>query len=143
MKKLTDIKELKLKATDVREDIVRMLHEAQSGHSAGPLGMADIFTALFFNVANIRPDKLDWPDRDRILLSNGHICPVLYSVMARSGYFPVEELLTLRNTAKVVGDIYTSKLAIEPGAVFTGLCNMNSGAQNNSLQKEKVVDSKE
>lgn len=96
MEKITDLKELRLKATDVREDIVTMLHAAQSGHSAGPLGMADIFTALYFNVANIRPEEPQWEDRDRILLSNGHICPVLYSVMARTGFFPVEELTTLR-----------------------------------------------
>ncbi len=96
MDKITNVKELRLKATDVREDIVKMLHEAESGHSAGPLGMADIFTALYFNVANIQPDNPEWAERDRIVLSNGHICPVLYSCMARTGYFPVEELMTLR-----------------------------------------------
>lgn len=96
MTKISGIKELRLKAMDVREDIVTMLHEAGSGHSAGPLGMADIFTALFLNVANLKPEDPDWAERDRILLSNGHICPVLYSAMSQAGYFPREELKTLR-----------------------------------------------
>lgn len=96
MEKITDLKALRLKANDIRQDIVRSLHAAQSGHSAGPLGMADIFTALYFNVANIDPTNTDWPERDRIVLSNGHICPVLYATMAEVGYFPVEELMTLR-----------------------------------------------
>ncbi|MFA6475109.1 MAG: transketolase [Patescibacteria group bacterium] len=80
----------------IRQDILKSLNAAGSGHSAGPLGMADVFTALFFKVANIRPTETDWPERDRILLSNGHICPVLYATMAHAGYFPVEELMTLR-----------------------------------------------
>jgi len=80
----------------IREDIVEMLLEAGSGHSAGPLGMADIFSALYFHVLNHNPKKPDWPDRDRLILSNGHICPVRYAAMARAGYFPLEELLTLR-----------------------------------------------
>lgn len=96
MEKLTDLTALQLKANDIRVDIIKSLHAAGSGHSAGPLGMADIFTALFFNVANIKPDQPDWPERDRIVLSNGHICPVLYAVMAHAGYFPQEELMTLR-----------------------------------------------
>jgi transketolase len=80
----------------IREDIIEMLLEAGSGHSAGPLGMADIFSALYFHVLNHDPKKPDWPDRDRLILSNGHICPVRYAAMARAGYFPLEELLTLR-----------------------------------------------
>lgn len=96
MTKITGIKELRLKAMDIREDIVKMLNAAGSGHSAGPLGMADIFTALYMNVANIKPETPDWAERDRIVLSNGHICPVLYASMAHAGYFPKEELMTLR-----------------------------------------------
>ncbi|MCL5017381.1 MAG: transketolase [Patescibacteria group bacterium] len=80
----------------IREDIIEMLLEAGSGHSAGSLGMADIFSALYFHILNHDPLKPDWPERDRLVLSNGHICPVRYSAMARSGYFPLEELLTLR-----------------------------------------------
>ena len=73
-----------------------MLAEAGSGHSAGPLGMADIFTALYFFVLNHNPKQPQWSDRDRLVLSNGHICPVQYVAMAHAGYFPMEELMTLR-----------------------------------------------
>lgn len=88
--------ELRLKATDIRIDLFKALAEAGSGHSAGPLGMADVFTALFFKVARLDPKNLNWPERDRIVLSNGHICPVLYAAMAHAGYFPTAELMTLR-----------------------------------------------
>lgn len=91
-----DIKELELKANKIREDIVKMLVEAGSGHSAGPLGMADIFTALYFHILNHDPKNPGWEDRDRLMLSNGHICPVRYAAMAEAGYFPVSELSTLR-----------------------------------------------
>ncbi|HBQ50849.1 TPA: transketolase [Candidatus Daviesbacteria bacterium] len=91
-----DIHKLEEKAVLIREDIIKMLLEAGSGHSAGPLGMADIFTALYFNVLNHDPTKPDWEDRDRLVLSNGHICPVLYATLAHAGYFPVSELKTLR-----------------------------------------------
>ena len=73
-----------------------MLVEAGSGHSAGPLGLADIFTALYFEVMDNRPKQPDWEGRDRLILSNGHCVPVRYATMARAGYFPVEELATLR-----------------------------------------------
>ncbi len=89
-------KELELKANEIRQAVIRMLVEAGSGHSAGPLGMADIFTALYFEILNIRPDQPTWPDRDRLVLSAGHICPILYAALAHRGYFPVEELMTLR-----------------------------------------------
>lgn len=90
------ISELEEKAGQIREDIVKMLVEAGSGHSAGSLGMADVFTALYFHCLNHDPGKPDWEDRDRLILSNGHICPVRYATMAHAGYFPREELLTLR-----------------------------------------------
>lgn len=83
-------------ANGVRQDIIRMLVEAGSGHSAGPLGMADIFTALYFSILKHDPEKPDWADRDRLLLSNGHANPVLYATMARAGYFPISELKKLR-----------------------------------------------
>lgn len=89
-------KELALIANQIREDIIYMLAEAGSGHSAGPLGMADIFTALYFEVLRHKPKEPDWPDRDRVVLSNGHINPVLYATMAHAGYFPRSELKTLR-----------------------------------------------
>ncbi len=91
-----EIKELKLKANLIRQDIIKMLLEAGSGHSAGPLGMADIFTALYFHILNIDPKNPTLPERDRLVLSNGHICPVLYATMAHRGFFPIEELKTLR-----------------------------------------------
>lgn len=89
--------ELYQKANEIRQDIIRMLLEARSGHSAGPLGMADVFTALFFGgVMNYDPQNPDWEKRDRLILSNGHICPVLYATLAHAGYFPREELMSLR-----------------------------------------------
>lgn len=95
---LTDsrIKELELQANTIRQDIIKMLVEAGSGHSAGPLGMADIFTALYFEILQVDPKKPSMVERDRLVLSNGHICPVLYCTMAHAGFFPVEELKTLR-----------------------------------------------
>lgn len=97
----SDLHEEKLKfleemANRIRRDVIEMLVEAGSGHSAGPLGMADIFTAFYFHILNHNPKKPEWADRDRLMLSNGHICPVRYAAMARAGYFPVEELFTLR-----------------------------------------------
>jgi len=88
--------DLKKKAEEIRETIIRMLVAAGSGHTAGPLGMADIFTALYFHTLKHDPKNPDWEERDRIVLSNGHICPLLYATLAHAGYFPVEECLTLR-----------------------------------------------
>lgn len=90
------VKALEQKAIEVRRDILKMLYEAGSGHSAGPLGMADVFVALYFHVLNHNPQDPDWEDRDRVVLSNGHIAPVLYAVLAHAGYFPQDELATLR-----------------------------------------------
>jgi transketolase len=90
-------KDLELKADNIRQDILRMLEHAGSGHSAGPLGMADVFTSLFFGgLMNYNPKNPDWPGRDRLVLSNGHINPVLYVAMAHAGYFERSELKTLR-----------------------------------------------
>lgn len=98
METLTDakIKELTLQATKIRISIIESLVSAGSGHTAGPLDMADIFTYLYFHALKHNPKDPFWAERDRLILSAGHICPVLYSAMAHSGYFPVEELLTLR-----------------------------------------------
>ena len=89
--------ELELHAIDVRRGIIRSLVAAGSGHSGGSLDMADIFTALYFHLMHHDPKDPDWTERDRLLLSCGHIAPVRYSAMAYAGYFPVEELLTLRH----------------------------------------------
>lgn len=94
--KVTSVKELKLHANSIRQDLMRMLLEAKSGHSAGPLGFVEVFTALYFNVANNDPKNPAWDARDRIILSHGHIAPVRYAAMAEAGYFPKAELLTLR-----------------------------------------------
>jgi transketolase len=90
------LSQLRATANTVREDIIRMLEHAGSGHSAGPLGLADIFTALYFNILKHDPKNPDLPERDLMILSNGHCVPVRYATMARAGYFPVEELMTLR-----------------------------------------------
>lgn len=90
------LKFLEETANKVRQSIIKMLVEAGSGHSAGPLGMADIFTALYFHSLAHDPKNPAWEGRDRLVLSNGHICPVQYAAMAHAGYFPVAELMTLR-----------------------------------------------
>ena len=91
-----DVKALEEKAEQIRETIITMLVAAGSGHTAGPLDMADIFAAFYFHILKQDPKNPDWPERDRLILSNGHIVPVRYAAMAHAGYFPVEECLTLR-----------------------------------------------
>lgn len=93
----TEVKKLEKKANEIRQSIIEMLVAAGSGHTAGPLGMADLFTLLYFSVLKHDPKNPDWEDRDRFVLSNGHICPGLYATLAHAGYFPIEELLTLRS----------------------------------------------
>ncbi len=90
------INELELKAEAIRETIIEMLVAAGSGHTAGPLGMADIFATFYFHILTHNPKNPAWDERDRLILSNGHIVPVRYAAMAHAGYFPVEECLTLR-----------------------------------------------
>lgn len=98
MHSLTDVEvqALTLRAEDIRESVIKMLVEAGSGHTAGSLGMADIFTALYFRIINHNPRHPEWIQRDRVILSNGHIAPILYATMAHAGYFSVSELKTLR-----------------------------------------------
>jgi transketolase len=96
IQKTYTIEELELKASDIRQDIIKMLEHAKSGHSAGPLGLADIFTALYFDILQYDPKRPDWDARDLLLLSNGHCVPVQYAAMAHAGYFQKKELLTLR-----------------------------------------------
>jgi len=94
--KISNIEELKKIAKNIRVDIVKSIAEAGSGHTGGSLGLTDVFTALYFNILNHNPKKPNWAERDRLILSIGHVAPVLYSALAHSGYFPTEELLTLR-----------------------------------------------
>ncbi|MFH1461276.1 MAG: transketolase, partial [Patescibacteria group bacterium] len=87
------VKEIEQIANTLRKDVIEMLIEAKSGHSAGPLGMADVFAALYFGgVVKYDAKKPDWPERDMVVLSNAHICPVWYAALARAGYFPLKEL---------------------------------------------------
>ncbi|MFA5418766.1 MAG: transketolase, partial [Bacteroidales bacterium] len=95
---MSDIENLKKTATQVRRDIIRMVHAVQSGHPGGSLGCAELFTALFFEVMEVTPVPfiMSGKGEDLLIVSNGHISPVYYSVMARRGYFPVSELATFR-----------------------------------------------
>lgn len=96
MKTKLTIEQLELKANDIRQDIIKMLEHAGSGHSAGPLGLADIFTALYFDILKYDPKEPTWEQRDILLLSNGHCVPVQYASMAHAGFFDKKELMTLR-----------------------------------------------
>lgn len=118
---LTDekIEFLTEKAKDIRISIIEMLVSAGSGHSAGPLGMADVFSALYFFILRHDPKNPSWPERDRLILSNGHINPVLYATMAHAGYFPVKELLTLRK--------FGSRLQGHPHREYLPMLETSSG----------------
>ena len=87
---------LEMMANQLRQDVIETLLNAGSGHSASPLGTADIFSAFYFHILNHQPKKPNWPDRDRFVLSCGHYCPIQYVAMSHAGYFPLEELKTLR-----------------------------------------------
>ncbi len=121
------IRELEIKANEIRQSIIAMLLEAGSGHTAGPLGMADVFTALYFNTLRHDPEHPDWLERDRLVLSNGHICPVLYATMAHAGYFPVEELQTLRK--------FGSRLQGHPHRDFLLYLETSSGPLGSGLSQ--------
>jgi len=123
------ITQLQQKAADVRRDILTMLEAAGSGHSAGPLDLADIITTLYFDIMNIDPKKPEWPERDIFILSNGHTVPVQYAVMAERGYFDVSELTTLRKLgSRLQGHPERKKL---PGLETTSGplgCGLSQGA---------------
>src|SRR3990167_9146508 len=95
-KKAYSLHRLEKKANEIRSDLIKMLEHAGSGHSAGPLGLADIFTAFYFHILKHDPKNPDWEERDILILSNGHCVPVRYAAMAHAGYFPKKELMTLR-----------------------------------------------
>ncbi|MEK9130828.1 MAG: transketolase, partial [Patescibacteria group bacterium] len=145
------LKRLEERALAIRESIIAMLLAAGSGHSAGPLGMADVFAALYFHVLVHDPKRPTWKDRDRLILSNGHICPVRYAAMAEAGYFPKKLLQTLRqfgsplqghpervrlpaleNTAGPLGDgssqaVGLAYAALMDGAPWRVYCVMSDG----------------
>ena len=121
------ILELQTKANDIRKSIIEMLYHSGSGHTAGPLGMTDIFTYLYFEALKHQPENPMWPDRDRLILSNGHICPVLYATMAHSGYFPIEELNTLRK--------FGSRLQGHPHREFFPYVETSSGPLGEGLSQ--------
>jgi len=135
------LKFLEEKANEIRQDIISTLVEAGSGHSAGPLGMADIFTALYFHILNHDPKRPDWPDRDRLILSNGHICPVRYVTMAHAGYFPIEELKTLRKiNSRLQGHPHRTTLpGVETtsGPLGSGISQSIGVALTSRLDKKK------
>jgi len=92
MQKVTDIPELKNIASQVRRDIVRMVHSCQSGHPGGSLGCTEFFIAMYFNIMNLKPEfNMNGREEDMFFLSNGHISPVWYSVLARRGFFEISE----------------------------------------------------
>jgi transketolase len=96
MRQIFSIEALELMANDIRQDIIKMLEEAGSGHPGGSLGQAEIYTALYFNLMKHDPKDPDWGERDILIQSNGHTCPVRYATMANAGYFDRKELMTLR-----------------------------------------------
>lgn len=92
----SEIEEIELIANDLRKDVIEMLLEAGSGHTAGAMGLADIFASLYFHILNLDPKNPHDPDRDRLVVSNGHVCPILYAALARKGFFQKDKLSTLR-----------------------------------------------
>ncbi|MDR3519832.1 MAG: transketolase [Candidatus Pacebacteria bacterium] len=119
--------ELEKTANNIRISIIEMLVKAGSGHTAGPLGMADVFTLFYFHILHQDPKNPSWPERDRVVLSNGHICPVLYAAMAHAGYFPVEELMTLRK--------FGSRLQGHPHREYLPYVETSSGPLGSGLSQ--------
>jgi transketolase len=132
-------RELNITACRIRTDIVEMLNAAGSGHTGGSLSAADIVTALFFHHMKHRPDDPLWEDRDRFILSKGHAAPVLYAALARSGYFPVEELLTLRKLgSRLQGHPDSNKLPgveVSTGSLGQGLSLASGLALSGKIDK--------
>lgn len=114
-------------AKEIRKSIIKMLVKAGSGHSAGPLGMADIFSALYFKLMKHDPARPHWDGRDRLILSNGHICPVYYATLAHAGYFPVSELQSLRK--------FGSRLQGHPHREFLPAVENSSGPLGSGLSQ--------
>lgn len=140
------IEELKSTACQVRRDIIRMVHAVQSGHPGGSLGCADLFTALYFEVLEHHPEKfaMNGIGEDIFILSNGHISPVYYSVLARSGYFPVKELATFRKIeSRLQGHPATMEglpgIRVASGSLGQGLSVAIGAAQAKKLNKDSKL----
>ena len=97
-----NVNELRKMAMIIRKDIIEMISTANAGHPGGSLSATDIVTALYFRIMRVDPDKPDWPDRDRFILSKGHACPVWYSALAEKGYFEKKHLGTLRKLNSIL-----------------------------------------
>lgn len=119
------VKDLKLKANEIRRDVVEMVYRANSGHPGGSLSCADVVAALYFAVLRLDPKRPDWPDRDRFIMSKGHACPTWYAALAHRGFFPREELWTLRQ--------YQSILQGHPDMNKTPGVDMTSGSLGHGL----------
>ena len=122
-----EIREIEMHAAEIRESIIGMLLHAGSGHTAGPLGMTDVFATLYFKILNHNPANPGWVNRDRVILSNGHICPVLYATMAHAGYFNIAELLTLRK--------FGSRLQGHPHREYLPMLETSSGPLGSGLSQ--------
>ena len=132
------VKELKTKATLIRKAIVKMLAKAQSGHPGGSLSSTEIFTCLYFHVMRHKPKDPQWPKRDKFHLSKGHCCPALYAALALCGYFPEEELMTLRmfgSTLQGHPDRRTPGIEVASGSLGQGLSVAIGMALANRLDK--------
>src|SRR6476660_10310203 len=133
---------LKDTASQIRRDIVRMVHAVQSGHPGGSFGCTEFFTALYFEIMNHNPDfKMDGIGEDIFFLSNGHISPVFYSVLARSGYFPVSELATFRHIdSRLQGHPTTHEglpgIRVASGSLGQGMSVAIGAAQAKKLNKD-------
>ena len=122
-----EIREIEMHAAEIRESIIGMLLHAGSGHTAGPLGMTDVFATLYFKILNHNPANPGWINRDRVILSNGHICPVLYATMAHAGYFNIAELMTLRK--------FGSRLQGHPHREYLPMLETSSGPLGSGLSQ--------
>jgi transketolase len=159
----TDVAHLEVHAKNIRKTVIEMLASAGSGHTAGPLGMADIFAALYFYILKHNPEDPAWDERDRLILSNGHIAPVRYAAMALSGYFPIEDIHTFRKfgsslqghperthlpgvetTSGPLGEGLSQAVGIALGArmdkrPFRTYCIMSDGEQQSGLVWEAAM----
>lgn len=136
------IRQLQLIANELRQDVIRVLGEAQSGHTGGSLGTADIFAALYFHpILRHRAKQPHWPARDRFVLSNGHICPILYASLARAGFFPPRHLHTLRRINSILqghpNRLDTPGVEVSTGPLGEGLSAAVGMAIAAKIQGEK------